>query len=102
MDLLKGIEGAQEELIQTLRALIAIPSIKGEPGAQGEPFGREIARALDYVLTWGRENGFETKTYRVTLAILNTDKGRQPSVYLCIWMWYQPGRKDGITRLLPG
>src|SRR5690554_3706331 len=48
-------------MLQTLKELIAIKSVKGEAGGVGEPFGPEIARALNYVLAWGEDNGFKTK-----------------------------------------
>ncbi len=61
MSYLKRIEDYQEEMIETLKELITIPSVKGKPGKAGEPFGTEISRALNYVLDWGRINGFKTK-----------------------------------------
>jgi succinyl-diaminopimelate desuccinylase len=48
-------------MTEALKELIAIPSVKGKPGKAGEPFGREISHALNYVLDWGRTNGFKTK-----------------------------------------
>lgn len=48
-------------MIATLQELIAIPSVKAEPAGTDAPFGREIARALEYVLAWGEKHGFNTK-----------------------------------------
>ncbi|HHW12185.1 MAG TPA: dipeptidase PepV [Firmicutes bacterium] len=61
MDFLNHIEKAQPEIISTLQELIAIPSVKAEPAGADAPFGREIARALEYVLAWGERQGFTAK-----------------------------------------
>lgn len=61
MKFLEKIDGYMAEMIQTAQELIAIPSVKAQPAGDGAPFGREIARALDYVLDWGARNGFRGK-----------------------------------------
>ncbi|NLW55997.1 MAG: dipeptidase PepV [Firmicutes bacterium] len=61
MSYLDRIDAYQEEMLSTLQELIAIPSVKTEAGGPGEPFGPDLARALNYVLTWGEKNGFATK-----------------------------------------
>lgn len=48
-------------MIATLQELIAIPSVKESPAGAGAPFGREIARALEYALAWGEKQGFTAK-----------------------------------------
>ncbi|HHU50518.1 MAG TPA: dipeptidase PepV [Firmicutes bacterium] len=62
MDFLNRIERDQEEMVTVLRDLISIPSVKDEPVENG-PFGKEIAKALDYVLAWGEKQGFSTKNF---------------------------------------
>lgn len=49
----------KEEILNTLKELIKIPSVKGvaEPDA---PFGKECARALEYTEALYSQNGFET------------------------------------------
>ena len=48
-------------MITTLQELLAIPSVEADPAGPDAPFGREIARALEYVLAWGERHGFTTK-----------------------------------------
>ncbi|NLM37733.1 MAG: dipeptidase PepV [Firmicutes bacterium] len=61
MEFLDRIVKVQPEMITTLQELLAIPSVKAEPAGAGAPFGREIARALEYVLAWGERQGFTVK-----------------------------------------
>jgi succinyl-diaminopimelate desuccinylase len=61
MSYLDRINEYKDEMVSTLQELIAIPSVKTEPQGAEDPFGPELARALNYVLEWGQENGFETK-----------------------------------------
>ena len=61
VDFLDRIQQEQPEMISTLQELIAIPSVKADPAGADAPFGREIARALEYVLAWGERHGFTTK-----------------------------------------
>lgn len=61
MSYLDRIDTYQEEMLSTLQELIAIPSVKAEPGEPGEPFGPDLARTLNYVLSWGQNYGFATK-----------------------------------------
>lgn len=49
----------EDEMVQTLRDLVRIPSVDGEP-LPGKPFGENCFRALDYALKKGQEMGFET------------------------------------------
>ncbi|MFO7154395.1 MAG: dipeptidase PepV [Caldicoprobacter oshimai] len=60
MDLNHIIESYRDEIIRSTQELVAIPSVEGEP-QPGKPFGEDVYRALDYVLTLGRRLGFETK-----------------------------------------
>ena len=61
MDYIDRIHLEQAAMIKALQELIAIPSVKGDPVTEGAPFGPEIERALAYVMTWGKQNGFTTK-----------------------------------------
>lgn len=63
MSFKKRIAQYEEEMVKTLKELIAIPSVKSEPAGSGAPFGREIARALEYVLEWGEKNGFVAENF---------------------------------------
>lgn len=61
MEFLDRVQQEHTAMIGTLQELIAIPSVKADPTGEGAPFGREIARALDYVLAWGDQYGFTSK-----------------------------------------
>ena len=56
------IDELRDDLTQTLRRWIQIPSVKGEP-EPGAPFGREVRRALDAALEDARAMGFETRNF---------------------------------------
>lgn len=56
------IEAHQRELIEDIRALCAIPSVRGE-AKEGMPFGEGPYRSLHYALELCRKYGFETKNY---------------------------------------
>ena len=53
------IDGCAREMIECLREIIRIPSVKEQP-APGAPFGRNINKALEYTLSLCRRLGFET------------------------------------------
>ncbi len=50
----------RDAIVGDLQALIAIPSVKGDP-APGAPFGSEARRALDFMLERGAALGFEAR-----------------------------------------
>lgn len=56
------IEAHQRELIEDIRALCAIPSVRGA-AKEGMPFGEGPYRSLHYALGLCRKYGFETKNY---------------------------------------
>ena len=59
-DYLQIIEDNRQEMLQTLKDLVAIPSVAGE--AEGDsPFGKEVQRAFDFALEKGRRDGFDVK-----------------------------------------
>ena len=43
------LESYRDEMLETLRELVRIPSVDGKP-LPGKPFGEQCARALDYAL----------------------------------------------------
>lgn len=60
MDFKKELEKNLDSMISDLRGLLQIPSIAGE--AEDEyPFGREVQKALEYMLNLGKSMGFEVK-----------------------------------------
>lgn len=50
----------KEEILDTLKGLIKIPSVRGTAGVDA-PFGKECARALEYTEKLYAQNGFETE-----------------------------------------
>ena len=59
-DYLQIIEDNREEMLRTLKEIVAIPSIVSE--ADGDsPFGKEVQRALDFALEMGIRDGFDVK-----------------------------------------
>lgn len=50
----------QEDILKDLAELIVIPSVRGE-AAEGMPFGKESAQALDKILSIADRMGFATK-----------------------------------------
>ncbi len=54
------IDQYREQMIETLRELIAIPSVGG--AAEGDmPFGQNVQEALEYMLAKGQADGFEVE-----------------------------------------
>ena len=49
----------KEEMFDTIRENVAICSVKGEP-EEDAPYGREVKRALDHLLSVGEKMGFKT------------------------------------------
>lgn len=48
----------KSEIVEMLKALIRIPSVRAEAD-EGAPFGKECARALEYIKMLYKEHGFE-------------------------------------------
>ena len=42
-----ALEALQEDMIETLRRWIRVPSVRAEKSAENAPFGKEVRRALD-------------------------------------------------------
>ncbi len=60
MNLRQAVEAYQDEMIESLRELIRIPSVKGE-ALPGKPFGEGADEALGYMLALSEKLGFATK-----------------------------------------
>ena len=66
------IQEHKEEIVDTLKDLIKIPSVRGE-AEENAPFGKECARVLEFTQKLYESNGFDTE--------LNTDSGYLLSYY---------------------
>ena len=58
MEMHKYIDANRDELVSSLKGLLRIPSIEGNP-APGAPFGTDVRRALDYTLELCRRLGLK-------------------------------------------
>ena len=56
------VETNTQALLDSLTEQIAIPSVEGER-APGAPFGPQVARALDHILSLGARMGFSVKNH---------------------------------------
>ena len=59
IDCMPYLEAHRDELLEHLASLIRIPSVEGAP-APGAPFGREVARCLEKMLTLCERLGLRT------------------------------------------
>lgn len=57
------IQSNKEDIVNTLKELIRIPSVRGE-AEENAPFGKECARALEFTNDLYKSNGFETELDR--------------------------------------
>lgn len=58
---LTAMEG---DMVDFLKKLIQIPSVRAKSAGPGAPFGEDIKQALDTVLAWGEKEGFCTQNVR--------------------------------------
>lgn len=58
LEMHKYIDANRDELVSSLKGLLRIPSIEGNP-APGAPFGSDVRRALDYTLELCRRLGLK-------------------------------------------
>lgn len=66
MNFKKIVNEHKDEIVKTLRELLQIPSVLDDElqtkisNVPGEPFGKNIKKALDYMLELGKKDGFDT------------------------------------------
>ncbi|MEJ8738255.1 dipeptidase PepV [Erysipelotrichaceae bacterium HCN-30851] len=78
MNWLTELEKYQDEFIQDLKGLIAIPSVRDDSTkAEGAPFGAGCRKALDYMLELGRREGFEVKDYDGYAGVISYGDGEE-------------------------
>lgn len=66
----------KDGLIQDIKDIIAIPSVKAEASAQA-PFGKPCRAALDHMLTLGKEAGFVTKDIDGYAGVIEYGEGEE-------------------------
>ena len=54
------IDGWRDEMIETLKRWVAVPSVLGENEGEGKPFGKPTADMLELALKTASDMGFET------------------------------------------
>ena len=81
----------EEEIVQALSKLVAIPSVCGE-AEPGLPYGKSSAQALACILSMAEEMGFSTRNVRTTPGMRNIPAGRKDwPPYWLMWMWSLQG-----------
>ncbi|MCI8647925.1 MAG: Sapep family Mn(2+)-dependent dipeptidase [Firmicutes bacterium] len=53
----------REALLRDVKALVEIPTVYSQESSPGAPFGKEVAKGLEFVLELAQSFGFETKNY---------------------------------------
>ncbi len=72
----KYIDDHAGQMISDLSALIAIPSVKGEP-KEGMPFGEENAKALAKMLELAEKYGFSTVNHENYVGTIDYDRTKE-------------------------
>ncbi|MHB1483855.1 MAG: Sapep family Mn(2+)-dependent dipeptidase [Saccharofermentanales bacterium] len=72
----------QSELVESLKGLIAIPSVKSE-AKEGAPFGRETKKALKYILDEAGSMGFKTSELDGYAGYIEFGEGEKEIAILC-------------------
>ncbi len=70
------------DFFEVLSELISIPSVKSEP-LPDAPYGKYTARALDYMLSLGREYGFSVKNLDGRVGYIEWGTGDKMMAILC-------------------
>jgi len=73
------IDGFEKEIIETIRELVSIKSVKGEP-EQGAPFGVGPKLALDKFLDISQRNGFRTGIFENMVGWAEYGNAKDPMV----------------------
>ncbi len=72
----KYIDNHAGDMISDLSALVAIPSVKGEP-KEGMPYGEEPAKALAKMLELAEKYGFKTKNHENYVGTIDYDPTKE-------------------------
>ena len=77
------IEKNTPDMLNRLGELVAIPGVFEETPSKGAPFGKNIRKALEYVLKMGQEMGFQVTNYDGYAGELTIGKGNRIIGVLC-------------------
>ncbi|MBQ8403925.1 MAG: Sapep family Mn(2+)-dependent dipeptidase [Clostridia bacterium] len=92
------IENHFSEMVRDLAALVAIPSVKGEPEA-GKPFGEGPAAALDAMLALAEKYGFHTKNHEGYVGTIDLDPSLPTTLGILCHLDVVPAGKSGWKSL---
>lgn len=77
------IEKNTAEMVRRLSELAAIPGVFEDAPSKGAPFGKNIQKALEYVLDMGQQMGFQVKNYDGYAGEITAGKGSRMIGILC-------------------
>ena len=84
MDFLSYVKAREDEIIATTKALLKIPSVLDHYDAKSKtPFGKDIQKALDFMLDMAKKDGFITKNIRNYAAHIEHGEGEELLGVLC-------------------
>ena len=92
------IENHFSEMVRDLAALVAIPSVKGEP-EEGKPFGEGPAAALDAMLALAEKYGFQTKNHEGYVGTIDLDPTLPTTLGILCHLDVVPAGKSGWKSL---
>ncbi|MDO4339521.1 MAG: Sapep family Mn(2+)-dependent dipeptidase [Eubacteriales bacterium] len=70
------VDGIMPEFFEDLRVQISIPSVEGAP-EEGAPFGTEVARSLEHLLSIAEKMGFKTVNYEGYVGVIEWGEGEE-------------------------
>lgn len=86
----------QEEMIQTLLDLIAIPSVATSAPADGYPYGAACARALDKMLGHLEDLGMSCRNYDHHMGAADWDPALPPHLGILCHLDVVPAVREGV------
>lgn len=72
----KWIDDHKNDILDKFQALLLIPSVESDPEPDA-PFGRSVRKALDFMLSLGKEWGMETKNLEGYIGYAEFGKGER-------------------------
>lgn len=78
MNYLDQAKRYEEEFLQSLKEIIAIPSLRNdEEACDNAPFGKACREALDFMLELGKKDGFTVKDYDGYAGVIEFGEGEE-------------------------
>lgn len=78
MKWLKELDSYKDSFIEDLRGFIRIPSLRNDTEAcANAPFGKDVRKALDYILELAKKEGFEVKDYDGYAGVITYGEGEE-------------------------